>query len=601
MNRTCQSSPRQWVFRMGMALVGALSLMPAFLAARAADGSSIGRKIEGFTLTDAQGKERSLAEFLGKRMLVVAFIGTECPIANLYLADLADLDKRYRDSGLAVLCVNANEGDTAEKIATHATEFAVALPVLADPKQRVADAFGATRTPEVFLLDEGRVIRYQGRIDDRFGYQHKRDVARRPDLEEAIKELAAGKPVSVPTTETVGCLIDRRDRAERASEITYARDVSRVIQNKCQMCHRPGTSAPFSLSNYEDAKQWSGAIKEAVTERRMPPWHADPHYGVFRNDRRLTQDEADILVAWVDNGTPKGNDADLPPERTYSEGWMIGEPDVVFRLPKEVTIQATGVVPYQYYETPTEFKEDVWVEAAEARPGNRSVNHHIIVFVKPPKANLFDPDARMAGFLVGTAPGDMPLVLPPGYARKIPAGSTLVWQMHYTPTGKEEKDRSEVGLVFYRGKEPPKGVALTKGISNRFFKIPAGAEAHRVDSEYTFPRDATLLSFMPHMHLRGKDFEYAAIFPDGKREVLLSVPRYDFNWQSTYRLAQPRKMPKGTKVHCVAHFDNSSGNPANPDPTKAVLWGDQTWEEMMIGWIDFTFDKESGGGGSEGD
>jgi peroxiredoxin len=563
-----------------------------FATAAPAANQAIGKTIPDFDLPDAAGKTRTLAEFADRKMLAVVFIGTECPLANLYLPELMDLAQRHQADGLGVVLVNSNEADTTEEIAAHAKEFGITVPVLCDREHKVADLFGAVRTPEVFLLDAKRVVRYEGRIDDRYGYFHKREDANRYDLEEAIKEVAAGKPVSVPATEVAGCMISRSDKETKAASITYAKDVSRVLQNKCQNCHRPGTSAPFSLLSYDDAVHWADTIKEAVLDKRMPPWHADPHHGTFRNDRRLTSAEIATLTSWVDAGTPKGDDADLPPPRTFDgSGWMIGQPDLVFQLPQVVTIPAKGVVPYQYYQTETKFEEDVWISAAEARPGNRAVNHHIIVFVKSPKANLFDPDARLGGFLVGTAPGDMPLELPPGYARKIPAGSTLVWQMHYTPTGKEETDRSEVGLVLYKGPQPPKGVALTKGISNRFFRIPAGADAHKVESEFTFSQDATLLSFMPHMHLRGKDFEYTAIFPDGTREVLLSVPKYDFNWQSTYRLAQPRHMPKGTKIHCVAHFDNSAANRANPDPTKPVFWGDQTWEEMMIGWIDFTYDQ----------
>lgn len=558
----------------------------------AAETGSLNRAIADFSLPDSKGNEQKLSDFGASKLLAVIFTGTECPLANLYLPELMDLQARYQSAGLQVILVNSNDADTPVEVAKHAEEFGLSLPVLCDHGQKVADIFGATRTPEVFLLDADRVVRYQGRIDDRYGYFHKRDQPTRFDLEEAVKELLAGKSVTKPQTEVAGCMISRSAKPAAQANVTYTKEVSRIFQNKCQNCHRPGTSAPFALLSYDDAVHWAETIKEAIQEKRMPPWHADPNHGTFRNDRRLTDVEVATLTSWVDAGTPKGDDADLPPPRTFDEsGWMIGEPDIVFQMPHEVTIQADGVVPYQYYQTETNFEEDVWISAAEARPGNRPVNHHIIVFVRSPKANLLDPEARLGGFLVGTAPGDMPLELPPGYARKIPAGSTLIWQMHYTPTGKEETDRSEVGLVLYKGKEPPKGIALTKGISNRFFKIPAGADAHKVESQFTFNRDATLLSFMPHMHLRGKDFEYTAIFPDGTREVLLSVPKYDFNWQSTYRLAQPRHMPKGTKIHCVAHFDNSPNNPANPDPSKAVLWGDQTWEEMMIGWIDFTYDE----------
>jgi hypothetical protein len=297
-----------------------------------------------------------------------------------------------------------------------------------------------------------------------------------------------------------------------------------------------------------------------------------------------------MIIRWLDGETPLGNEADLPAPKEYSDGWMIGKPDVVFEMPEEVTVQATGTVPYKYFTSPTGFEEDVWISAAEARPGNRKVVHHIIVSFRDPKAPRRE-GVLGTGHIVGTAPGDMPLMLPPGAARKIPAGSTLVWQVHYTPTGQEETDRSQLALVLYKGKEPPQHNVLTRGISQRRFAIPPGDANHQVESSFEFPADAILYSFMPHMHLRGKDFQYVATYPDGRSETLLSVPRYDFSWQSTYILKEPQMIPKGTKIHCTAHFDNSAGNRANPDPTKEVRWGEQTWEEMMIGWINYAWQQ----------
>jgi hypothetical protein len=376
--------------------------------------------------------------------------------------------------------------------------------------------------------------------------------------------------------------------------VTYAKQVSRIIQDKCQTCHHAGTAAPFTLATYDDAVKRADTIREVISEKRMPPWHADPRYSKFGNDRHLTPKELDAFLTWLDNGRELGDKKDLPEPRTYENGWVIGKPDVIIDLPEERTIPATGVVPYQYYRTPTNFKEDVWVQAAEGRPGNRGVVHHIVVSIADPRTkNQPGPASRGFGesILVGEAPGDIPLMLPPGVAKKIPVGAELIWQMHYTPNGKEAKDRSQLGLIFHKGKEPPKRVAQTLGIVNSNFNIPAGANNHLVESEWVFPRDALLLSFMPHMHLRGKDFEYRAEYPDGRKETILSVPRYDFNWQTQYRLAEPLRLPKKTKIHCTAHFDNSAANPANPDPKIAVTWGEQTWEEMMIGWVDYVWEQ----------
>jgi mono/diheme cytochrome c family protein len=383
--------------------------------------------------------------------------------------------------------------------------------------------------------------------------------------------------------------------AKSPSKVTYAKEVSRILQDNCQTCHHPGTAAPFSLLSYDDAVKWADSIREAVSDKRMPPWFADPHYGKFANDRRLKADDLKALLAWIDSGKEFGDKKDLPAERSYADGWVIGKPDVVFKLPYEQTIPASGTVPYRFFVTPTNFKEDVWVQAAEARPGNRAVVHHIIVSYRDPKAKGNNGRGGGGdGFIVGTAPGDMPLILRPGIARKIPAGSDLIWQMHYTPNGKEVKDLSEVGFVFYKGKEPPKYNAQTLGIMNGGFVIPPGEPNQQVESEWEAPRDTLLLAMIPHMHVRGKDFAYKVVYPDGKTETLLSVPKYDFNWQLTYRTEKPLKLPKGTKIHCTAHYDNSAANKANPDPKAEVTWGDQTWEEMMIGFIDFMWEQPEG-------
>jgi len=373
--------------------------------------------------------------------------------------------------------------------------------------------------------------------------------------------------------------------------VTYARDISRIVQDRCQTCHHPGTAAPFSLLTYEQAKHWAEPIREAVVDKRMPPWHADPKHGKFSNDRRLSDEQRDKLLAWIDAGCVLGDKKDLPEPKTFADGWVIGKPDVIFELPAEQTIKPDGVLPYRYVVTPTNFKEDVWIEAAEARPSNRKVTHHIIIWYRDPKNPSRRRNGMGDGFIVGTAPGDMPQLYPPGVARKIPAGAELVWQLHYTPDGKAETDRSQVGFVFYKGKEPPQHLANTEGIANMQLRIPPGADNAKFESDWTVSKDARVFSFMPHMHVRGKDFEYKAIYPDGRSEVLLSVPKFDFNWQTMFRLEKPLLLPAGTRIHCTAHYDNSDKNPANPDPTKEVFWGDQTWEEMLIGWVDYYYDR----------
>ena len=538
----------------------------------------LGRRIPDFVLPDSDGRVTAFSDFNEAKHVVVVFLGTQCPIGNAYVPVLNDLQKRYAGQGVKIVAINSNLADDAEAVAKHVEEFKVEFPVLVDERQVVADIFGARRTPEAFVLDRRRNIRYRGRIDDRFGYTYKRATARRNDLEEALKELVAGDEVSVAETEPAGCIITRKDRLAGKGEITFAKHVSRILQKNCADCHHPGTAAPFSLLKYEDAANWAGMIRETVLERRMPPWSADPRYGHFENDLRMSDDEIDTLVAWIDGGMPMGDLKDLPEPKQYADGWQLGKPDIVFEMPVDYTVPASGTVEYQYFVTQTNFKEDVWVQASEARPGNWNAVHHIIVFVRTKDEKRKQGLPAVGGF----APGEEPMKLPPGVGFKIPAGAELVWQLHYTPTGKVEKDRSEVGI--YLCKEKPERQSRGGGAFNFRFNIQPGAEKHRVVSEATFAKDSELLSLMPHMHLRGRDFKYIAKYPDGRTEILLSVPNYDFNWQHRYRLSKPLPMPAGTKLECVAHFDNSIHNPANPDPTKSVQWGDQSWEEMMIGW-----------------
>ena len=358
---------------------------------------------------------------------------------------------------------------------------------------------------------------------------------------------------------------------------------------RCAGCHREGGPAPFALQTFEQARAWSSSIRRAVASGAMPPWHADPLYGEFANDRRLPDAEKARLLAWIDGGSrPGSGPREAVPVAPPSAGWQIGTPDLIYELPSEVTIPASGEVPYHGYRVETNLPEDVWIQAAETRPGNTAVVHHVIVQAFSVGGRAATPtggEPRTAGDLGGYAPGTAPLVMPPGVGRRLPAGAAIDFQMHYTPTGKVETDRSRIGLVL--ASEPPRYESRTALCSTPFLWIPAGESDVRFEAEMTFSRASRLLSLRPHMHLRGDTFEFRAAYPDGGSEILLRVGGYDFNWQTTYRLAESKLMPAGTRLLCVATYDNSTSNSSNPDPTRDVSWGRETTDEMMIGFVDY--------------
>jgi mono/diheme cytochrome c family protein len=423
-----------------------------------------------------------------------------------------------------------------------------------------------------------------------------------------------------------------------AKQVTFNKDIAPIFHAKCAECHRPGEAAPFSTLTYKDVRPWAKSIKEKVVNREMPPWHADPHFGAWANDRRLTPQQIAAISAWVDGGALEGNPKDLPPAPQFIEGWSIGKPDTVIQMTEEFTLDANGSDEYQYFDIPTNFTEDKYVVMAEARPGNRKIVHHIIAFVVPPgqpnmsklpkeqrdkalemslKNSPFyrdgflirlkpdqpvhddlcaaPPNFRSRGFdadsfLVGYAPGRNVDRWEPGTAKRIPAGSIIRLQMHYSKVaGSVQKDRSMVGLVF--AKEPPKKLIQTGSVQNIYFQIPPGAERHRVAACWMPKDDVQVFSLAPHMHYRGAAMEYKLITPEGREQVLLNVPKYDFGWQTNYTFKQPLTIPRNSRLMVTAHFDNSPKNKYNPDPSKSVRHGEPTYDEMMMGFLDFTILK----------
>ncbi|HEY7424824.1 MAG TPA: redoxin family protein [Gemmataceae bacterium] len=557
---------------------------------KAVSAIAIGAKApDRSSLRDLRGNRRALYGFKDNRALILVFLGADCPISNLYVPRLLELEKKYRSKQVQFLAVYANEHEDLDRVATHAYDREVPFPVLKDFGQRLADTLGVERVPAVAVLDKDFVLHYRGRIDDRYGVASRRKQATRDDLAEAIEEVLAGKKVSVAETEPDGCLLDRATKKPARKDVTYAKHVALILQQRCQACHRPDQPAPFALLTYSDAVKHARMLKEVTTQRRMPPWHADPRHGKFTNDRRLSDKEIETLAAWVDAGTPKGDDKDLPKPVAWVKGWRMGKPDLMLEMPKEFEVPADGTLPYQQFTIDPGFKEDMWVDKAEARPGAAGVVHHVVVYIlKPGQDKPFDNKGNI-NTLVGWTPGDLGLVCPPDTGLRIPKGSKLMFEMHYTPNGTAVKDRSSIGLIFH--KKPPKCEMLMNTFMNESIRIPPRDPHYRAEATMRLPADARILSLVPHMHWRGKDYFYELIYPDGRKQTLLSVPRWDFNWQNTYQFAEPVKMPKGVRLHAVAHWDNSRNNPYNPDPDKEVRFGLQTWEEMMVGWCVYTWER----------
>ena len=381
--------------------------------------------------------------------------------------------------------------------------------------------------------------------------------------------------------------------------VTFHEDVVPVLQKNCQSCHRPGEAAPFSMLTFKDARPWAASMKRAVVSRKMPPWHADPSVGHFGNDRRLSQEEIDIIARWADTGAKEGDPKKAPAPLAFLEGWNIGQPDKILEMPQPFSVPATGTIDYQWIVMPLGLDKDTWIEGVEVRPGDRRVVHHVIAFYRMPGSKWLvdakpgiptpkgsgDSEAGMSdGAIGGYVPGLPAARLAPGRAIFLPAGSDIVLQVHYNATGKATTDRTKVGIVFAKKDVVERSFQI--GLVNPTFVIPPGEADYPVNADITVDTDVRVLGFTPHMHLRGKSFEFRAVFPDGTREVLLRVPKYDFMWQLTYDLAEERVFPKGTKFEATATFDNSENNKFNPDPKASVRFGDQTWDEMMVGFID---------------
>ncbi len=549
----------------------------------------IGELIENVQFETYDGVPCKLTDYAGYP-LVVFTTNTTCPLCKKYLPTLAEFEKAYAGK-VMFLYLNVTEGETADKVAEVIKAAGLKGRYVLDPKAELGKALRADTTTDCFVLDGSRTLQYRGAVDDQYGIGYALDKPRVNYLKQALDAVLAGNQPIYQATWAPGCDLDLGlTELKTGGSVTWHNRVSRIIAQNCQECHRAGENGPFELMTYADVKAQRGMIKKVVKNRTMPPWFATPGVGHFRNDRSLTERDQQDLLNWIEAGLPEGDAKDGAKARTWPEGWRIGKPDQVFELPEVQKIPAKGEVKYRYIRVDSNFTEDKWVKAMEIRATAPQVVHHVLVFLEYPRNH---PRAKeqpkdmggLNGYFMGMVPGQGHIIMPEGQAKFIPKGATFVFQIHYTANGTEAEDQSKMGLIFNDG--PPAVEVNTKGVSNTFFRIPAGDDNYKVTASWTVPQDIKILAFDPHAHVRGKAWKYEALYADGKRETLIDIPKYDFNWQLLYELQEPISLPKGTKIICTAWYDNSDKNPANPDPTKDVFFGEQTWEEMMIGYVNW--------------
>jgi peroxiredoxin/cytochrome c553 len=601
----CIASPGRWPAFLAVApLVASLALAAGNPTHSAAvTPVKIGAPVGSLGFRDVGGKPYALADLRQSKAVLFIFLSTHCPVSNSYTTRLQALQKEYGARGVTVFGVNSNRNEGLTEVAQYAKERGLGFPMVKDPDGALAKRLGATVTPEVVLLDASGVVRYRGRIDD------QRDATRvkTRDLQAALEAVLSGQKVARAETKPFGCSIQTAPRAVAAHpKVTFTRDVAPIMQASCQGCHRPGEIGPFPLLTYEDASAWAGLIKDYVQRRAMPPWKPVDHYVEYQDARKLSDAQIRTIAEWVDEGAPKGDPKDMPPPRHFVEGWQLGQPDMVLDAGEPYELAADGRDVYRNFVLPYVPDKDRWLKAIEVRPDRRAVVHHVILYADPAGKSLaldqadpgpgYTSSGGGAGFfpalpLGGWAPGNTPRFTPDGTAIKLPKGSHLVLQVHYHKNGTPQQDRTRIGLHF--AKEPVRQQIRGVWVLNLGLKIPADAARQKVTATAVVSGDMTALSVVPHMHLLGREIQVTAALPDGTTKPLVWVKDWDFNWQETYVFKEPIKLPKGTRIEVVAYYDNSTGNPNNPNnPPKEVTWGEQTTDEMCLAVVGGTMDGE---------
>jgi hypothetical protein len=575
--------------RLMLAIVAALASL--FVAAAPASA-----RVSNFRLTDHERRSHELYYHADAPAIVIMTTGVGCPIARTAAVFLEEIRDAYADKGVVFFLLDPNLQDTREMMVSEAESFGIDIPVLMDEQQFVAEELGVERTAEVFVIDpaKGYEVAYHGPVDDRLSYERQRETAEHTWLIDALDAVLAGKEVATPeVADSPGCLINfpHTDKEEHAA-ISYSEHVAPILIEKCTACHAPGGIAPWAMTSYDLVRGYSLMIREVIRTDRMPPYFADPHVGTFKHDAALTPDQARTLVHWVEAGAQRGEGPDPLVEAVKPlPEWPLGEPDLILELPP-FDIPATGVVEYQYPAVVNPLDHDVWLRASTIIPGVREGVHHILSgYMDEMPADGVGAQTSWRGSVGSYTPGQEAQIIPEDVGTPIPAGGAIGFQVHYTPFGREATSVTRVGLYFYD--EPPKYVKRSSVIADFTLAIPPGEGDHLETAYMDFPRDAILYTIYPHAHYRGSSAELKIRYPDGREELLLSLPRYDFNWQRDYDLVEPLEIPAGSKLIARWTYDNSARNLANPDPAKFVTWGDQTFEEMAYMRVNYRWKDET--------
>ena len=551
----------------------------------------VGRQVPDLTLMPLRGKPVSLSAPSPCIGTVVAFTSTTCPVSKRYIPGFERLRNHLEARNIRLLLVDPFAKDEVDDMLQLASENRIEAPWIHDREKALATVLKARTTSEVFLLDATRTVVYRGAIDDQFGADYSLDAPRHSYLLDAVEALVASRLPDIPATTPPGCELDlpqsNSDASNEPSSVTYYRDVARILRQHCIRCHHDGGIAPFALDDRENVIERAKVIQRVLFEGTMPPWFAahTASPSPWRNDASLSPEDRAALLTWLaSSDKPEGDPADAPPPLKFPKTWQLGEPDHVISTSRAFEIKATGFMPYQFDTVESTLTEDRWVAAYEILPEQRAVVHHVLVRVHPPDKKKHERGDG-TGYWAAYVPGNSGTRYPEGFARKLPAGSRLNFQIHYTPNGTATTDRVRIGLHF--AKTPPTQEVKTLPIANMKLQIPPGAAEHREEFVRPAPFDIPIMGLMPHMHVRGKSFRYEIVRSTTERETLLDIPRYDFNWQLRYDFKEPRILRAGEQLRIVATFDNSEANRANPDPTRTVKWGEQTTDEMMIGYVEY--------------